>query len=141
MISETHPFLGMSPDGCMHDPSCSDPFGLVEINCPYKHRHVTQEIAYSHKNFCSSLERTPDVEIVKLKHTHFYYSQINGQMAITQRRWRDVIIYTLKEISIERVYLNEKFWAEELLPKLSNFCDNCIGPENVSPMQDYRFAI
>ena len=37
VISETNPYLGMSPDGCVHDPSCSDPFGLVEIKCPYSH--------------------------------------------------------------------------------------------------------
>ena len=38
VISETHPFLGTSPDGCVHDPSCSDPFGL---KCPYSYQDVT----------------------------------------------------------------------------------------------------
>ena len=57
VISETHPFLGTSPDGCVHDPSCSDSFGLVEIKCPFSHRDATPKMACSRKNFCSYLEK------------------------------------------------------------------------------------
>ena len=134
VISETHPFLGTSPDACVHDPSCSDPFGLVEIKCPYSHRDVTPEMACSSKNFCSTLEKTPDGEVVKLKVTNVYYSQVQGQMAITQRKWCDFVIYTPRGLSVERIHLNEHFWDEELLPKLTEFYDNCVGPEIVSPM-------
>ena len=47
VISETHPFLGVSPDACVHDPLHDEPFGLVEIKCPYSHRNNTPEIACS----------------------------------------------------------------------------------------------
>ena len=46
-------------------------------------------------------------------------------------RW--FVIYTPKGISVERIYFNEHFW-DELLPKLTDFYDNCVGPEIVSPM-------
>ena len=29
VISETHPFLGASPDACVHDPLHDEPFGLA----------------------------------------------------------------------------------------------------------------
>jgi len=141
VISEMHPFLGTSPDGCVHDPSCSDPFGLVEIKCPFSHRDATPKMACSSKNFCSYLEKTTDGDVVKLKETHAYYCQIQGQMAITQRKWCDFVIYTLKGISVERIYFNEHFWDKELLPKLIEFYDNCVGPEVVSPMHSIGLPV
>ena len=39
LVSETHPFLGALPDRCVYDPtSPNDPYGFLEIKCPYKHR-------------------------------------------------------------------------------------------------------
>ena len=55
-------------------------------------------------------------------------------MAIGQRPWCDFIIYTTKGISVQRIEYNEKFWEEDLLPKLLNFYDNCVAPEIVSPV-------
>ena len=71
---------------------------------------------------------------MKLKCTHAYYSQVQGQMAITQRKWCDSVVYTPKGPSVERIYFNQQFWDTELLPKLTEFYDNCVGPEIVSPL-------
>ena len=41
-ISLTHPYLGASPDGAVYDPSTEgEPFGFVEIKCPYTARNMT----------------------------------------------------------------------------------------------------
>jgi len=38
MVSETHPFLGATPDGTVYDPSNSEqPFEFIEVKCPYTH--------------------------------------------------------------------------------------------------------
>ena len=38
----SHPFLGASPDCSVYDPSSvSEPYGFVEIKCPYSHRGKT----------------------------------------------------------------------------------------------------
>ena len=43
-ISKSHPFLGASPDGAVYDPSSlNQPFGFLEIKCPYKHKNVTPQ--------------------------------------------------------------------------------------------------
>ena len=55
-------------------------------------------------------------------------------MAITGRKWCDFVIYTLKRLSVERIYFNQAFWDGELLPKLTDFYENCVGPEIVSLM-------
>ena len=39
LVSETHPFLGATPDGTVYDPSnLEQPFGFLEVKCPYLHR-------------------------------------------------------------------------------------------------------
>lgn len=69
---------------------------------------------------------------IKHKRTHPYYGQ--GQMAITERKWCDFVIYTSKGISLERIRFDEEFWKKILLPKLILFYDNCLCPSIVSPV-------
>jgi len=59
---------------------------------------------------------------IELKQTHVYYAQIQGQMAITDRKWCDFVVYTSNGISIGRVTFY--FWKNTILPKLVNFHDN-----------------
>jgi len=53
VICEQFPFLGATPDACVHDPSRTVQYGLVEIKCPYKYRNVLPEHAASNSDFCS----------------------------------------------------------------------------------------
>ena len=41
------PFLGCLPDAKVIDETEDNPYGIVEIKCPYKHRNVTPETAYA----------------------------------------------------------------------------------------------
>lgn len=45
VVCESHPFLGASPDGYVHDPSRKEQYGLFEIKCPYKYREFSVEDA------------------------------------------------------------------------------------------------
>ena len=133
LVSTTHPFLGASPDGAVFDPSNTmQPFGFLEVKCPYSARMITPTDACATSGFCCTAD--PITGQLKLKENHAYFAQIQGQMAIGQRPWCDFVIYTTKGISVQRIEYNEKFWEEDLLPKLSNFYDNCVAPEIVSPV-------
>ena len=46
-----------------------------------------------------------------------------------------------KGISIKRISLNPKFWTNELLPKLTMFYDNCLGPEIVCPVHVHGLPV
>jgi len=59
---------------------------------------------------------------LKLKQNHVYFSQIQDQTAIGERKWCDFVAYTNKRIAIERIPFNDTFWESELLPKLTDFC-------------------
>lgn len=132
-INSEYPCLGATPDGAVYDPSSlQQPFGFVEIKCPYSSRALTPAEACSTPGFCCTLD-TSNGSVV-LKETHGYYSQVQGQMAIGERPWCDFVIYTNKGISVQRIPFNEDFWKNTLLPKLISFYDNCVGPELVSPL-------
>ena len=94
VVCEEFPFLGASPDGYVHDPTAVDQYGLVEIKCPYKYRDLQPECAASHTDFCCTVHIQAGQKIVTLKRNHIYYSQIQGQIAITQRKWCDFVIFT-----------------------------------------------
>lgn len=109
----------------------------VDGSCLYK-KHQQQGWVWSVDD-----DTIPDIPVevnssgeqhLKLKPTHIYYSQIQGQMAITERSWCDFVIYTEKGISVERIPFDAEFWNNKLLPKLIDFFDNCLAPEIVSPV-------
>ena len=135
VVWEKYPFLGASPDSYVHDPSCINQFGVVEIKCPYKYHATTPEIAATCSDFCCSLFEHPDKhKTLKLKLNHQYYYQIQGQMAITERLWCDIVIYTQKGISVERIQFDSNLWEKECLPKLIDFYDNSLCPAIVCPL-------
>lgn len=94
VVCEEHPFLGASPDAYVHDPQSSVEYGLAEIKCPYKYRNLSPVDAARASDFCSKVITNQDGRSsVELKRTHTYYSQIQGQMAITERKWCDCDLY------------------------------------------------
>ena len=82
-------------------------------------------------DFFCTLEASGEL---KLRESHQYYAQIQGQMAIGECPWCDFVVYTSKGASVQRVAFNSNFWSDKLLPKLISFYDSCILPELVSPV-------
>ena len=137
-INTDFPFLGATPDGSVYDPSEPEqPFGYLEVKCPYSVRDLTPVEACSTQNFYCSLDSNGNL---KLKENHQYYAQIQGQMAVGERTWCDFVVYTQKGCSIQRIYFNKIFW-DNLLSKLTTFYDNCVVPEIVSPMHSVGLPV
>lgn len=108
VISREDPYLGASPDGKVIDKGCTQHFGLLEIKCPQTKFMVTPLEACSDPNFFSeNLNGKP-----KLKPSHMYYKQVQGQLGITGTRWCDFVVYTCKGISIERITYDQQFWSD-----------------------------
>ena len=131
LISETQPFLGASPDGAVYDPSDScQPFGFLEIKCPYSQRNVTPLDACSASGFCCTATNGE----LCLRRTHPYFAQVQGQMAVGKRPWCDFVIYTTRGVSVQRIPFDQDYWDNKLLPKLTTFYKCCVAPEIVSPI-------
>lgn len=108
VVYKKEPVLACSPDGKVIDPGCTKPFGLVEIKCPETKFLVTPLEACSDSNFCCE---NIDGKC-KLKVTHPYYAQVQGQMGITGAEWCDFVVYTKKGMSIERIAFDRQFWHD-----------------------------
>ena len=136
-VSSAYPFLGTSPDGAVYDPTSSSPYGFLEVKCPYTQRQLTPVQACSCQGFSSKLENGQPA----LHHTHPYYSQVQGQMAIGGRTWCDFVLYTEKGISVERIPFDSSYCENELLPKLVLFMEKCFAPEIVHPVHHLGLPI
>lgn len=121
-IDMEHPFLGASPDGLVNDD------GLVEIKCLHsvKEQDLINEVK-TNKSICLELFEGN----LRLKRTHNYFYQVQGQLNIAKREWCDFVVFTRKgELFIERIVRDEAFW-KLLLQKLVEFYMGCILPEIV----------
>ncbi|XP_076850927.1 uncharacterized protein LOC143501235 [Brachyhypopomus gauderio] len=92
VIHPDAPWLGASPDGLVFDPTESPPFGLVEIKCPNAKSYVD----------CSYLKMQSGT--LKLKQTHSYYWQVQGQLLLTGMEWCDFVVFAEDDILIQRIY-------------------------------------
>lgn len=75
-------WLGVSPDGLEDDPLERPSFGLVEIKCPNVQSYID----------CKYLK--VDHGVHKLKESHCYYWQVQGQMLITGYEWCDFVTFS-----------------------------------------------
>ena len=48
----------------------------------------------------------------KLKRTHAYYAQVQGQMGCTGAQCCDFVVHTKKGMSIERISFDRGYWVE-----------------------------
>ena len=135
-ISQSHPYLGATPDGGVFDQSnAQKEFGCLKIKCPYTHWNITPAEACSTSGFCCSLEVYSDnTPPLLLRTNHIDYAQVPGQMGIGNKQWCDFVVYTTTGIHVQRIDFDKVYWERTLLPKLTEFYDNWLGPEIVSPV-------
>lgn len=123
-IDKTYSFLAASPDGIVICNHCCPSVGLVEIKCPFTHRNCTLKEACENKAFFCAIENN----YIRLKHSHTYYCQMQGQMGITGKPWVDFVVWTLKDLHVERIYFDPKFWSL-IQDKLKQFFLEGVVPE------------
>ena len=118
-VHPSFPYLGVTPDGKLLDPSSAQTFGLLEIKCPFSKRNETLEQAVANKDFY--ITKTADKFC--LKETHAYYIQVQGQLAITGLTWCDFCVFLSEsnEMCVHRINFDRNFWTDKLQPKLKQF--------------------
>ena len=121
VVHPKYPHLGASPDGLVN----SD--GVLEIKCPasQKWKNLSPLDCCTDSKFYCYVNDKGDVT---LKHSHKYFFQVQGQLALTSRKWCDFVIWTLKGISIERINFDQTFWLQ-MVQKLDKFYTSAIIPE------------
>lgn len=114
--------MGCTPDGKVIDVGSAEPFGVLEVKCPQTKFLVTPKDAFTDdKFFCSYSDGH-----CKLKDSHPYYAQVQGQMAITGVKWCDFVLFTKMGLSIERIPFNPQYWMELENKLVSYYYNNFI---------------
>ena len=118
---------------------------MVEIKCPLKCLEATiEELATSDRTFCLDLDC--EEGRLRLKKSHNYYYQIQGQLHCAKRfvdRSRSVsqmcsrkkcifFLWAPTEYHMETVHYDPEFWSD-LQQTLSTFYLDCLLPEIVDP--------
>ena len=98
VINPGCPDLGGSPDYIVFDPSENDdPFGLMEVKCLQ----------------CLSVRNAKCLRQIngelKLKKSHEYYYQIQGQLGLTGMHWCDLMVLCKDDYHIKRITLTRNF--------------------------------
>ncbi|ESO95360.1 hypothetical protein LOTGIDRAFT_160492 [Lottia gigantea] len=126
----SHAFLGASSDGKVTE---GDNVGVLEIKCPYSlkgtlinKKEIPEIMTMGDKAFC--LENTNTGQ--RLRHSHKYYAQVQGEMAIMGLPWCDFVVWTEAEknnICIERINFDASY-VTKMMPKLLAFYMEHIYP-------------
>lgn len=109
-VPKWNSMLGFSPDGIVGED------GMIEIKCPKK---MYQPLLKSH-----SRTEIPN----HIWRTH--YDQMIGGMAILGRKYCDYIVFCPeeKQVYVERVPFNQKYWETELYPAIQKFISKFLLP-------------
>ena len=127
VVDLANPWLACSPDSIICDPDSETTPRLAEYRCPASAQEMSPTEATD--NFC--LHKVSDTQIA-LRKNHNYYYQVQGAMAVTHRSWCDFVVWTPRDIYIERIRADPDFWSQKMLPKLERFYMNAILPELAS---------
>lgn len=114
IINNAFPFLAATPDGklCEHG-EC----GIFEIKCPYLARDLSISEACSQiKNFMLKEENG----LISINRNHDHYVQVQGQLLVSGAPWCEFIVYTTKDMLVERIFPDVSFMTDMLL-KMSFF--------------------
>ncbi|XP_062620989.1 uncharacterized protein LOC134282605 [Saccostrea cucullata] len=104
VISENYPFIGASPDSLISCQCCGN--GIVEIKCSYTHQH----------NFIKDIAASNDYHIllhednIVLNRSSSWYTQIQTQLFCTGLQWCDFVLYTRKDMAIERIVFDPEYF-------------------------------
>lgn len=128
-VNINFPHLGASPDGLISCACCGD--GLLEIKCPYSIRDRDPTKMLPTAGFY--LESSADG--LRLSHSHSYYYQVQGQLAVCERAYCDFVCWTPLGMHIERIYPDTSHW-EKVKPKLDLFFMSVILPRILSGDED-----
>ncbi len=120
MINPKWPWLGASPDGLLAQDGTL--VGGVEIKCPFTKRDMMISDACNDKTFFMADTTSGP----KLKESHPYYYQCQGVMNIVGLSWIDFIVYTEKDLFVQRLTRDTFMWQNAMLPKLVNFYKNFV---------------
>nr|XP_047128367.1 uncharacterized protein LOC124809022 [Hydra vulgaris] len=128
-VHKPHPYLGASPDNIFQCRCCLK--SCVEYKCPFSIRDEDISVSWKKTDFLEMVDGK-----VVLKRNHKYYTQIIGQMAITGYKSTYFVVYTKKDVLVNKITFDEEHW-QKVLPSLILFFKTYVQRYLLGFMQLY----
>ncbi|XP_022298918.2 uncharacterized protein LOC111107831 isoform X1 [Crassostrea virginica] len=125
LVYKDFPYFAASPDGITECKCCGR--GLLEIKCPFSLQHEISQVAMSKNSSCILVDGKYEL---KKNLSSPYYVQMLGQMAIGHFSFCDFVLYTQKDIYVERIQYSSADW-ELLSDNLKRFYTHYVLPNIV----------
>ena len=107
-VSKSHPYIGASPDTLVLCSCCQK--ACVEIKCPYSIRNQSVVGAWNETSFLEKRDGK-----IQLKQNHKYYTQIIGQLAMTDCKQCYFVVWTTVDPPlVETIMFDEANWQAVL---------------------------
>ena len=97
---------------------------VVEIKCPYSICETVpteENLPYLHK------VETENGSDIKLKTSHYYYKQFQGQLEMTNKTFAWFFVFTHYGYFLERIEFDKNHWNKVLI-NLNQFCESIWLP-------------
>ena len=121
-VNVSSPYLGASPDRIISCDCC--PKRVLEVKCPMTCMHESPS--------SSNVECLQEVNgEVKLKNSHKYFTQVQGQMAIANCDYADFFVFSPHGFHVETIRFNEQLWSN-ISTNLTTFFLSFVIPELVT---------
>ena len=127
-LMEDMSFLGASSDGIVTCPTLRNDLGAtgcLEIKCPYSVQNESvvdlppAEIAGKYGD-AFWLKKQSDGSL-HLPRSHRFYAQVQGEMEVIGVEWCDFVVFSGRQVFVERIVRDRTYWSEVLLPVLRSF--------------------
>ena len=122
-LDPNNSYLAASPDMLVCCDCCGE--GLLEVKCTLKPK------CDSCHSFCTC--NLPDYishtgDALEIRQNHRYFCQVQGQMAITQRKWCDLFVYSCNGTFLRRITFQQQYYAS-VQDNLMFFFKTFIAPK------------
>ncbi len=105
--------LGGSPDGVVGE-------GIIEIKCPI---HMYKGL----RDYTERKKKGEKFEVGYKDHiVPAHYAQMQGCMKILGKKWCDYIVYRPPDVFVERIFFNEDYWNNFVVPGINSFYNEVI---------------
>lgn len=114
IVNPSYSYLAATPDGkiCLNGET-----GILEIKCPFAARnHTIVDAVREIPNFCLEMVN----ETHNLKKYHDYYYQVQGQLMISGAPFCIFVVYTKKDLFVQKINLDIDF-VLNMFERLSSF--------------------
>ena len=131
-INSNYPYIGASPDAIISFKCCGT--GVLEVKCPFCIKD--QEILPLTSKSC--LEQ--NCEQIRLKEKHAYMYQIQTQLLVCDYTYGDFVVWTNKDMVIDRIHPNHEMFAY-MIEHSQSFFKKVILPELFSKKFSKQYIV